>query len=179
MTIFEVRDRSSLEQYKMRFLQILTIKQRQPDSLVDLRLSTKLHVIRMVDDGIIPQAAANQFDITVENVMSIMQTRKQVESFEKSQTKRNNLSLGDKLRVLLLMNIYKNQAQVARIDKIHRKTAKNVLDSRESIHAAEISGTPIGVERPLCDMYPAIDNAVIKFINFARSQRLPVTSSHI
>ena len=76
--MFEVRDRSSLEQYKMRFLQILTIKQLQPDSMVDLRLSTKLHVIRMVDDGITPQAAANQFDITAENVMSIMQTRKQV-----------------------------------------------------------------------------------------------------
>ena len=28
---------------------------------------------------------------------------------------------------------------------IHRKTIKNVLDSRESIHAAEIDGTPIGV----------------------------------
>ena len=77
------------------------------------------------------------------------------------------------------MNIHKNQAQVARICKIYRKTVKNVLESREKIHAAEISGTPIGVKRPLRAMYPDIDNAVIEFINFARSQRLPVTSSHI
>ena len=111
--------------------------------------------------------------------MSIIQTRKQVESCEKSHTKRNNLSLGDKLRVLQLMNIHKNQAQVAFICKIHRKTIKNVLDSLENIHAAEISGTPIGAKCPLLAMCPAIDNAVIKFINFARSQRLPVTSSHI
>ena len=78
----------------------------------------------MVDDGIRPQAAANQFDINVENVMSIMQTRKQVGSLEKSHTKRNNLGLGDKLIVLNLMNLHKNQAQLARICKIHRKTLK-------------------------------------------------------
>ena len=34
--------------------------------MADLHLSTKHHVIRMVDDGIKPQAAANQFDLTAE-----------------------------------------------------------------------------------------------------------------
>ena len=42
--------------------------------MADLRLSMKIHVIRMVDDGIKFQAVANQFDVTVEKVMSIMQT---------------------------------------------------------------------------------------------------------
>ena len=54
-----------------------------------------------------------------------------------------------------------------------------MLDSRESIHAAEIAGTTIDVERPLRAMCPTIDHAVIEFINFARCERLPVTSNHI
>ena len=163
----------------MRILRILAIRQQQSDSMADMHLSTNLHVIRMVDDCITPQAAANQFDVTVENVMSIMQTRKQVESLEKSHTNRNYICFGDKLRVLNLLKIQKNQAQVARICNTHRETVKNVLDSRESIHSAEISGTHITVKRLLRAVHPAIDNTRIEFINFARSKRIPVTSSHI
>ena len=56
---------------------------------------------------------------------------------------------------------------------------KNVLYSRKSIYAAEISGTPIDVKRPLRAMYPAVYYAAVEFINFVRSERLPATSSHI
>ena len=145
----------------------------------DLHLSDKLHVIRMVDDGITPQAVANQFDVTVDKVLSIMQTRHTLESMDKSPSKRFNLSLGDKLRVIHMMDIHKNQTTVGRICKIHRRTVKNVLDKRESILSADIKGIPTNVKRPLKAKYLAVDNAVIDFINFARSQRLPVTSSHV
>ena len=37
--------------------------------MVELRLSEKIHAIRMIDDGITPQAATNKFDVTVENGM--------------------------------------------------------------------------------------------------------------
>ena len=84
--------------------------------------------------------------------MSITQTSKQVESFEKFHTKRNNLSIGDKLRVLQLMSIHNNQAQVASICKINWKTVKSVLGSRGSVHAAEIFCVPIGVQRT-CVLY--------------------------
>ena len=63
--------------------------------------------------------------------------------------------------------------------KVHRKKVKNVLGNRESIRAAEISGTPIGVKLPLRARYPGVDNHVVDFIKFARSERLPVTGSHI
>ena len=51
--------------------------------MADLRLSEILRVIRMIDDGITTQAVANQFDISIEKVMSIMQTRKKFESLDK------------------------------------------------------------------------------------------------
>ena len=70
----------------------------------DLGLSEKLRVIRMIDDWLTPQAAANQFELDVGNVMSEMQTRKRFESLDKSPTKRSNLSLRDKLRVMHLMD---------------------------------------------------------------------------
>ena len=70
--------------------------------MADLRLSEKLHVIRMIDDGITSQAA-NQFDVTVRNVILRIQTPKKVELLGKSPTRRNNLSLRDKMRVLYLM----------------------------------------------------------------------------
>ena len=51
--------------------------------MADLRLSKKLHVVRIIDDVMMPQAAANQFDVTVEKIMSIMQAHKKVESLGK------------------------------------------------------------------------------------------------
>ena len=53
-----------------------------------------LRVIRMVEDGIAPQAAGNQFDVTVENVMSIMQTPKKIESL-KSLTPSETISVSE------------------------------------------------------------------------------------
>ena len=53
--------------------------------------------------------------------MAMMQTHKKVESLEKSQTQRNNLSLGDTLRMLHPMSMYKNQAQVSYV----QNTSKN------------------------------------------------------
>ena len=62
--------------------------------------------------------------------------------------------------------------------KMHRKTVENVLDKRESIRAADIAGTPIGVKCTLRASYPTLDNTATDFIKLTRSESLRVTSSH-
>ena len=50
---------------KMRFLADSSNQKMQSDLIADLGLSEKIRVIRMVNDGITPQAAANQFFVAV------------------------------------------------------------------------------------------------------------------
>ena len=77
------------------------------------------------------------------------------------------------------MDAYRNQSKVTHMCKIHWRMEKNMLDNRESIRAADIAGMAIGVKRSLRARYLAVDNYVIDFISFARSELLPVTSCHI
>ena len=100
----------------------------------------------MFEDDIIPQAAANLLDVTVENVM---QTRKKLKHW-------TNLLTSGIISVLELTMIsspdgcmYKNQSQVARMCKTLRKTVKKVLDNPESIRTANIFGTSICIKSSL------------------------------
>ena len=90
-----------------------------------------------------------------------------------------NLELGDKLRILHQYQVHKNQSQVARICKVHRKTVKSIHDKRILILADEANGIPFTVKRPLYAKYPAVEADVIDFIKYVSSKRLPVTSTHI
>ena len=98
----------------------------------DLRLSQKLHVLPVAEDGIINQAIAIQFEINVECESSIITARSTLESFETSAALRKNLTLGDKLRGLHLMDLHDNISLVSRICKINRKTVIIELARRES-----------------------------------------------
>ena len=133
----------------------------------------------MADPGIINQAIANQFDVTVDCVSSMVTARDNLESFEASAPLRKNLTLGDKLRALHLMDIHNNKSLVGRICKIDRKSVRNILSRREKLLSDEMRGIPIHVKRPLFAEHPDIEADVIKFIKFVRSERLPVTSCHI
>ncbi len=144
-----------------------------------LLFSQKLHILRMAKSGITQQARANQFGIEVTEVETILNAQASLETFLNREVSRKKLSPRDKLRVLNLMRIHKNQAHVGRICKIHRKTVNNVLDSRERLLADEAKGIPLNVNCPLSAKWPAIEADVIDFVKYARSKRLPVPSTHI
>ena len=86
----------------------------------------------MADDGIVNQATSNQFEITIDYVTSIIAVRGNLESFEKLAPLRKNLILGNKLRVLHLMDLHNNKILVGSMCKIDRKTVRKVLTCLES-----------------------------------------------
>ena len=120
----------------------------------ELRLNQKLQVLRMVQVGITHQAIANQFSTSPDNLAHILHRWSDLEHLDTSEPQGRNLTLGDKIRVLHRMDIHKNQSLVGRICKIHRKTVKNILDSRSRIITEEAKEIPISVKRPLKAMYP-------------------------
>ena len=145
-----------------------------------MHLSDQLHVIRMSDSGIISQAISNQFDVTVDYVNKILQSRNVCERIPINSMKRINLSIADKIRVIHYMEKNKcNASQVARLFSIHRETVSNIWKQRTQLVAKEKSITCNSVKRPLNAKYPQIDSRVLDFFQYARSQRLPVTSSQI
>ena len=97
----------------------------------NLNLSDKLHVIRMVDSGITLQATANQFDIDLSTVSKILQARDELETVRKTTSRRKNLALRDKLRVIHLMEIHKhNKTKVAGVCGINRQSVRNIWNNR-------------------------------------------------
>ena len=77
------------------------------------------------------------------------------------------------------MDLLNNKSLVSRICKIDRKTVRKILARREKLLVDEAKGIPMYVKRPLCAKYPDIEADVINFIEFVRSERLPVMICHI
>ena len=144
-----------------------------------LKLSQKLHVLRMVKAGITPQATGSQFGIELDEVEGIVRSEATLLTMTTPEASRNNLTLGDKLCVRHLLDLHRNKSQVSRICKVHRKTVKNIEIKRAKLLADEANGIPLSVKRPLYAKYPALEADVIDFIKYARSKRLPVSSTHI
>ena len=146
----------------------------------NLNLSNKLHVIQMVDSGITLQATENQFDIDLSTVSKIQKARDQLETVRKTTSRRKNLALRYKLRVIHLMKVHQhNKTNVAGICGISRQSVRNVWNNRIILLENEKNSSFLDAKRPLNAMYPAIDARMIDFISYAQSQPLHVTSSHV
>ena len=146
----------------------------------NLHLSKKLHAIRMVDSGITYQAVANQFDVLLDSIRKILDTRNRYEHVKKTNAKRTNLNLVEKIKVLHKVEQNNcNFTTVAKLCGIHRKTVGNIWKNREALLNKEKRNACATVKRPLKAQYPLIEAKVLDFVVYARSQRYPVTSSQI
>lgn len=77
------------------------------------------------------------------------------------------------------MRVHENAAVLGRMCKIHRKLVRNLwkrCDNLWMIADTRVAGT---FERPLLLMYLEVEDKVVDIIKYARSQRLPVTNSHV
>ena len=98
-------------------------------------------MLRMIKDGITAQATANQFNNSLNQVKTITDSQWSLETVQFKQPRRNHLCLGDKIRVLHLMEKHENQCVVSRICKIHPKTTHNIMKQRSTILDAEARGS--------------------------------------
>ena len=136
----------------------------------DLNLSNKLHVIRMVDSGIILQTTANQFDIDLSTMSKKLQARDQLETVRKTTSRRKNLAHRGKLRVIHLMEVHQhNKTKVAGICGISRQPVRNIWNNCNILLENEKSCSFLDAKRSLNAMYLAIDARVIDFISYTRS----------
>ena len=95
----------------------------------------------MAQIGITHEAIANQFSTSPNNVAHILHRRSNLEHPDTTEPQRRKLILCDKMRVLHLIDIQKNQSLVGRICKVHLKTVKNILDSRSRLLAEGAKGS--------------------------------------
>ena len=98
-----------------------------------LKLSQKLHVLRMVKAGITPHATANQFGIELEEVERLVRSEATLLMMTTREASRSNLMLGDKLCVLHLLDVHRYKSQVSRICKVHRKTVQDTANKRAKL----------------------------------------------
>ena len=148
-------------------------------TLKQIKLGEKLNLIRLADDGVIYSDLSNQFAVLTCTVDQIVKNRNKYEQVGSSVQKRSFVTLETKIKVIHFMMKKKNASEVGQICKIDRKTAKNIFNNRDKWVNLEISGTPMGIRRALYAKFKPIDDEVLNFINFVRSERLPVTKSHI
>ena len=69
----------------------------------------------------------------------------------------------------------KNASEVGRICKIDRKAEKNFFIYCEKWLNLKNFGAPLSARRALCAEFKPVDDEVVNFINYVRSQRLLVT----
>ena len=109
-------------------------------TLNQIKLSEKLNLIRLADDGVTYSDLSNQFAVSTCTVDQIVKNRNEYEHVDSSVQKRNFVTLETKIKVIHLMTKKKNASEVGRICKIDRKTAKNIFKNRDKWVDLEKSG---------------------------------------
>ena len=89
-----------------------------------LNLNQKLHIIRMTDSGIIHEAVANQFKVSIADVAEILEPRTALETVNASEKKRKNLDLNDKIRVTHYIHKHRYFVKVSAIWKTNPCTGR-------------------------------------------------------
>lgn len=167
---------TTIKEEKVRCNLKQTMAQQQLRSIQDILLSEKLSVIRSVDEGRNYAEIAQEFNVSTETIALVYRSRERYETLTSQPQQRHDLGLSDKLKVAHKMELFKNVTKVGRICGIGRKTVSRIYKKKQVWLEQENMRVPIGVKRPLYARYPAIDAEVVEFVNFARSQRLPVSS---
>lgn len=135
----------------------------------EIRLSEKLNLIRLTDDGVPLSDLSNQFAISKAIVVQILKNRDQCEQIEVSPQNWNSVTLETKIKVIHLIIKKKNPSEVGRIWKIDRKIAKNNIKNNEKWIKLENSGDEMEVRCAMYAKYKSIDDDVLKLVNFLRS----------
>ena len=133
----------------------------------------------MADSGKVHQAVTNEFKTTTQTINEIVQSRQTLEKLKDCLMKRKNLDLNDKLKIIRFMYKNNNAAKVGRICKANPRTVLLCWKNRNVLAKLSTEKIPGTVKRPLKPRFPAIELGVGEFIRYIRSQRLPVTSSHV
>ena len=135
--------------------------------LNQIKLSEKLNLIRLADDGVTYSDLSNQFAVSTCAVDQIVKNRNEYEQVDSSVQKRNFATLETKIKVIHLMMKKKNANEVGRICKIDRKRAKTIFNNRDKWVNLEKSGAPVSIRRALYAKFKPIDDEVMNFINLS------------
>eukprot|EP00171_Calliarthron_tuberculosum_P023727 IDg23727t1 len=143
--------------------------------LSQLSLGDKLSILRFLDEGNTVQEASATFNLDATSVTQIKNTRHFLEGIVSTNSRRRNLTLGDKLKVLHFIDKENSIKQAADKYSVSTRTVRRIVNARTTLVEMDSAGSPIGVRRPLKGRLPGVECAVTEFIGFVRSQRLPVT----
>ena len=100
-------------------------------TLNQIKLSEKLNLIRLADDGVTYSDLFNQFAVSTCTVDQIVKNRNDYEHVDSSVQKRNFATLETKIKVIHLIMKKKNASEVGQICRIDRKSAKNIFNNHD------------------------------------------------
>ena len=141
----------------------------------NIAYSTKLDVVRDLGNGMTTQQVASKYGTNFEVIRRISAQKETIEAPPKPKQKRRNLTIAEKIRVLHYIRKEDAPNDIARRFGISPRTVRRIRKDSEAILSMEESSGTIHARRPLTPKYPEIDDAVLKFCNFVRGQRLPLT----
>ena len=107
----------------------------------------------------------------------IMETRNQYETPDTTSVSRKNMTLGDKIRVLHYIKKKQSYREIGRRFGVPQFAIARVKNAEAQIEAQELKSCPYSAKPSLYAKYPEIDAELVEFMQFVRSQRLPVSWS--
>ena len=121
----------------------------------------KLYAIRKIEhDGCSQSEVASQLSTTADVVAQIIQSKSRIRHVQPTKFKRTNLNLGQKLKVLDMVDRKLSYSVIARKLAVSTRTKTRIAAARESILANESNGIPLSVKRPLKARFSMIDDDV-------------------
>ena len=106
-----------------------------------------------------------------------METRHLYKNPDSTSVFRKNMTLGDKIRALQYIKKKQIYTEIEMRFGVSCLTIARVKNAEAQIEAQELKSCPYSGKRQLYANYPEIDAKLIEFMQFARSQRLPVSRS--
>ena len=143
---------------------------------VKLTHGQKLQVLLDVDyRGRSTEEVAEELGVSVDVITSILQRKATLERPRTSATQRKHLTLEDKLRVLYFLDRGLSRREVQSKFQIPSRTVTRICKMRVQLQQLDSNGASLSLRRLPRSMYPDVEQDVVAFITYVRSQRMPVT----
>ena len=147
--------------------------------LDSLRLGQKLEIITAHNNGRSLADLSSDQSVDESVIECILTQSSRLKKGTIKQSRRRHYQLGDKLRILHLLENRVGPTKLCAEFEISHSTIYRLEANREKLVAMDKNRVSVTVQRYLYANHPVIEQRVTEFVEFAREQRLPVSKTLI
>lgn len=140
-----------------------------------LSLLESLEILRLIDEKNSLQDASTVFSVPLPKIAELVQSRALVEGNITPVAQRRNLTNEGKVKLAHLLDSKNSVSFLCRKFDLSERVVRRINKNKEVIRDRLRNGSPTSVKRSLYARFPLVEKEVIKFVDFIREQRIPLS----